>query len=139
MIVRFFKHEIVLMFLLLFGYLFRESFVLFQDETIHPFPYYKKVAINRQSWIMMAGEYAIFAIMSWVIYCRPVITSFYFRVALLLSCAEFIEFYLCYNHRWFDTAFPINVTIFRFVILPIIIIYYISKWKTLQSRAGQFG
>lgn len=139
MIVRFFKHEIVLMFLLLFGYIFRESFVAFDDYSLHPFPYNKAQEINRQSWIMMAGEYAIFAILSWLIYCRPKITSFYYQVALLLSCAEFIEFYLCYNHRWFDIEFPINVTIIRFIILPFLIVYYIVQWKTLQYRDGQFG
>lgn len=129
MITRFFRDERVLMFMLLFGYLFRESFVCFKSEVIHPFVYNLQ-AINRQSMIMMAGEYAIFAIASWIIYCRPLRTLFYYQAAFILSFGEFIEFWLTYNSRWFDIAFPINITIFRFVILPLIIIYYLFTWKT---------
>ncbi len=136
--IQFFRDERVLMFMLLFGYLFRESFVNFEDEIIQPF-LFNPQPINRQSMVMMAGEYAIFSILSWVIYCRPKITLFYYQVALLLSCAEFLEFWATYNSRWFDIALPINITLFRFIILPLIIIYYLFKWRTLQYRDGQSG
>lgn len=129
MINRIFRDERVLMLMLYFSYVLKESFILFESKVIHPFPFNPGQYINKQSWIMMGGEYLIFATLTWIIICRPVKTLSFYIAAGALSFFEFIEYWLTYNHRWFEISIAINITIFRFIILSLILCYHLIKWK----------